>query len=155
MIYDDVARVVDEIRLMWHRTVGAAELIHVGSPVSVAMRAVLEYLSDHGPHTVSAMARARSVSRQHIQVLVNDLLAVGLVDRLDNPDHARAPLIGLTAAGAETIDSMRHRERDVLGPCIERTGLTPEELQDAAAVIREIGEAMAAVEMEAELEAER
>ena len=148
MIYDDVAHVIDEVRLMWHRTVNAAELIHDGSGVSVAMRAVMEYVSDHGPHTVSAMARARSVSRQHIQVLVNDLFAAGLVDRLDNPDHARAPLIELTNAGTETIESMRRRERAVLGPSIDRTQLTSERLRDAAEVIREIGEAMAATGVE-------
>lgn len=148
MIYDDVAAVIDEIRLMWHRTVNAAEAIHSGSEVSVPMRAVLEYIGDHGPHTVSSTARARSVSRQHIQALVNDLLALGLVDRLDNPDHARAPLIELTAEGIQTIGTMRRRERELLGPSIAAVeALTPERLRDAAAVIRSIGEVMATAEV--------
>ena len=37
----------------------------------MAQRAVLEYLLINGPATVPAIARARRVTRQHMQALVN------------------------------------------------------------------------------------
>lgn len=56
------------------------------------------------------LARARFVTRQHIQALVNALLADELVTLEDNPQHKRSSLIGLTAAGGRVIARMRHRE---------------------------------------------
>ena len=145
MLYDELARVLDEARITIHRTVVAVDAIHDGSAVSVPMRAVLEFLRREGNHTVSAIARARSVSRQHIQVLVNELLDHGLVGRIDNPDHRRAPLIALTDRGAAEIDEMHRRERTTLEPLLlDRGDITEARLRDAADVLAEIGAVMSA-----------
>lgn len=142
-MYDDLTRVIDEARLTIHRTVSAIEVIHGASVVSVPMRAVLEYLRREGPHTVSSVARARSVSRQHIQMLVNESLGHGLVQRIDNPDHVRAPLIGLTTQGVTVIDEMYARERAVIEPLTAgRPSLTSERLRSATEVLAAIGAAM-------------
>jgi len=144
MLYDDLARVLDEARVTIHRAVVAIDAIHDGATVSVPMRAVLEFLRREDGHTVSAIARARSVSRQHIQALVNELLEQGLVERIDNPQHRSAPIVRLTERGVEQIDEMHARERAVLEPgLLERPALTDERLVAAAEVLVEIGDLMA------------
>ena len=52
-----------------------------------------------GPQTVPQLARARPVSRQHIQTMVNQLAENGLVELIDNPAHRRSKLVRLTDAG--------------------------------------------------------
>jgi DNA-binding MarR family transcriptional regulator len=56
------------------------------------------------------MARARPVSRQHIQGLVNLLLEDRLVELADNPAHRRSKLVRLTAGGEALVDEMLKRE---------------------------------------------
>jgi hypothetical protein len=53
------------------------------------MRAVLEFLSRHGPASVPQIARRRFVTRQHIQALVN-----GLMEQ-DSSHSNRTPLIAV------------------------------------------------------------
>jgi DNA-binding MarR family transcriptional regulator len=143
VMYDDVTTLFDEARLMIHRSVVVVEQLHDGNGVSVPMRAVLEYLRTHGEHTVSAIARARSVSRQHIQTIVNDLLDAGLVERKHNPNHLRAPLIELTRSGSETIDAMHATERAVLEPVlVGPTGLTQARLVAAIEVLSAVSTAL-------------
>lgn len=77
-------------------------------------RAVMESLATGGPQTVPALARARPVARQHIQVMVNDLAAMALVETRANPAHRRSPLVALTAAGARRFETIRRAESDVL-----------------------------------------
>ena len=56
------------------------------------------------------MARAKSVSRQHIQVNVDALVEARLAAPVTNPKHKRSVLIDLTAAGRRTFTAMRQRE---------------------------------------------
>ena len=67
-----------------------------------------------GPSTVPALARARPVSRQHIQVLVNRLLELGLVETRKNPAHERSSLVALTRAGARRFETMHRSEGHAL-----------------------------------------
>ena len=99
---------LDEVRLLFHVGTEAAERLHAEESVGASLRAVLEHLTHHAPTTVPAIARSRRVSRQHIQVLVNELLELGLVRLEDNPAHARSHL--------------RARERVVLGNATARIG---------------------------------
>ncbi len=62
------------------------------------------------------IARARYVSRQHIQSIVNDLLTRGLVETTPNPAHRRSHLIALTDAGHELIHEVIERERAIIEP---------------------------------------
>ncbi len=139
-MYAELVHVVDEARLMIHRSMVVVERMHAGEGVTVPMRAVLEFLRTHDPHTVAAIARERSVSRQHVQTIVNDLLDAELVERSNNPNHRRAPLIGLTAVGEQTIDRLHARERDAFEPELaDDARLTASRLADAADVLSAIG----------------
>jgi DNA-binding MarR family transcriptional regulator len=59
---------------------------------------------------VPHIARARRVTRQRIQTLVNPLLGMELAESISNPASKRSPLIRLTKTGAQTILEMRRRE---------------------------------------------
>lgn len=103
-------RLINEVRLLYQSMVQVGEAVHQGSNISMGMRAVLEYLSRNGDTTVPQIARARRVTRQRIQTLVNALLTMNLVTHASNPASKRSPLISLTEKGAATIHSMRQRE---------------------------------------------
>src|SRR4026207_1942234 len=104
-----------EVRAAVHR-----ERVRGGAPqdeaggVTAAHRGVMESLFRGGPQTVPAMARARPVSRQHIQILVNRLVDLGLVAAVANPAHMRSPLFELTPAGSKRFAEMQRRERRTL-----------------------------------------
>lgn len=104
----------EEVRLFYQSLVQLGDEIHSTSaataPISMGMRAVLEFLEREGDCTVPDMARARRVTRQRIQTLVNNLAALSLVHSRDNPATRRSPLIALTREGARTIADMRKRE---------------------------------------------
>jgi DNA-binding MarR family transcriptional regulator len=123
---------IDEVRLLFNTLVRRGEALHAREPVTMGMRAVLEFLKRNGPTSVPAIARSRGVTRQHIQSLVNPLLEHGLVEAAANPAHRRSPLMLLTAKGERTIDRMRRREASVLGD----VRLAAAELRSAAATLR-------------------
>jgi DNA-binding MarR family transcriptional regulator len=103
-------QLINEVRLLYQSMIQVGEHIHQGSNISMGMRAVLEYLDRNGATTVPQMAKARRVTRQRIQTLVNALAAMRLVEAKDNPASKRSPLIALTPEGARTILEMRRRE---------------------------------------------
>ena len=100
----------NEVRLLYQSLVQIGEEIHEGSNISMGMRAVLEYLDRNGAATVPHMARARRVTRQRIQTLVNSLLEVYQVKSISNPASKRSPLITLSKTGKRTIRDMRRLE---------------------------------------------
>jgi DNA-binding MarR family transcriptional regulator len=135
-----IDELLDQVRLLWHVMARAAERLHEGEPVTLGMRAVLEFLAAHGPAPVPAIARSRQVTRQHVQALVHELLEARLVSLDDNPAHRRSALVQLTPGGRTTIDRMKRRERKLLdGLALEAT---PAELQRAAAVLGAVREAL-------------
>jgi DNA-binding MarR family transcriptional regulator len=91
-----------------------ADALHANVAVTAAMRAVLETLHETGEQTVPQIARAKSVSRQHIQVLANELAALDMVAVRANPADKRSPLLHLTKKGKATFERMREREADAL-----------------------------------------
>jgi len=101
---------IDELRLSLHCVTQASEELHAGEPVTVGMRAVLEFLLLHSDSSVPAIARSRHVTRQLIQMLVNSLLEQRLVQLRENPAHRRSPLVALTPEGEKLILRMRKRE---------------------------------------------
>ena len=76
---------------------------------------LLTSLDNLGPQTVPQMARARPVSRQHIQILVNSLLEERRVELVDNPAHKRSNLVRLTRSGKRLVGAMKRRELQLLG----------------------------------------
>jgi DNA-binding MarR family transcriptional regulator len=137
---EPVVELLDQVRLLFHQAAQAAEELHAGEQVTVGMRAVLEALRRGGPATVPDLARRRHVSRQHIQTLVNDLLAKGLVAAEGNPAHRRSPLYALTADGARTIRRITDRERQFLARL--DLPLDPDQIEGARRTLATLREAI-------------
>ncbi len=110
----DEEELVNEVRVLYQLLVQLGEELHKDTQISMGMRAVLEYLDREGATTVPNMARARSVTRQRIQTLVNDLDRLALVEAVANPASQRSPLIEISAEGKKTIRQMRRKEKQAL-----------------------------------------
>lgn len=131
-----IERLFDEVRLTMHRVVQVTEALHADEPVTLGMRAVMEFLLRNGDVTVPDIARRRHVTRQHIQSLVNPLLELGLVATRDNPAHQRSPLVTLTAEGRRRMRRMQRRERRAFGAM--DIGASNDELEAAARTLRAV-----------------
>ena len=111
----DVERIAGEVRHLFQVLKSLADALHKDAGLTASTRAVMEALVD-GPRTVPDIARSKSVTRQHIQLLVDELAASDLVELNPNPAHLRSPLIALSRKGEALFASMRKRE----APLIER-----------------------------------
>lgn len=131
-------RLMDEVRALFHRLRIAVEEAHGQGSLSGGLRGVLLDLERNGPRTVPQMARKRSVSRQHIQVLANRLVEEGLVEFTRNPSHKRSNLVRLTAKGKGALDAMLDREQSLMKQLA--AGLSKKELRNAAATLRAVRE---------------
>ncbi len=128
---------VDELTLttalLYFRMRKAAEDMLGEGKQSAGRRSILKSLASGGPQTVPQMARARAVSRQHIQKLVHGLRADGLVDLLDNPAHRRSRLVSISDAGRRECDANARREVAIFAELSE--GLSLEEIRSATKVL--------------------
>lgn len=113
------------------------EEIHADRHMSMGMRAVLEYLAREGNSTVPQMARARRVSRQRIQTLVNSLLSKGLVSKVENPTTKRSQLISITTTGLDVIQNMRRSEGELL-----HVNLDEKRVLETARTLKEIRDSL-------------
>jgi DNA-binding MarR family transcriptional regulator len=115
---DDRARrlmeVFDLVGPLYHKVFRKVEQETPVDGVSVGVRAVLDLLQRHGPLTVPGLSREQALSRQFVQRMVNDAVALGYVETRPNPAHRRSPLIALTPAGAEAVAAVTAHERALL-----------------------------------------
>ncbi len=79
-------------------------------PITVADRAVLEFLYPDEKLPVPEIAQRYQVSRQHVQVTVNGLLESGYLVSKRNPRHKRSPLIALTNKGKALFGEIKKRD---------------------------------------------
>lgn len=82
--------------------------------INASERAVLEALSGEEASSVPQIAKRLNVSRQYVQVLVNELLTKELVNSAENPSHKRSPLISITSKGGKLFAAISESERDLL-----------------------------------------
>ena len=136
----EVETLLDEVRLLYHRMVQIGEAIHRDEPVTLGMRAVMEFLLRKGPTTVPNIARSRYVTRQHIQTLVNALRASDFVTLEDNPSHKRSALVSLTRKGASLIRRMQNREEHLYKAA--DFGMTQGQLAKATRALKEIRQSL-------------
>jgi DNA-binding MarR family transcriptional regulator len=101
---------INENGLLFNRLKLVAEQIHQQGEMSGARRAILRMLDEAGAQTVPQIGRARSVSRQHVQALINELTEEGYVEFVENPAHKRSPFTQLTARGKQFVQAMNRRE---------------------------------------------
>jgi DNA-binding MarR family transcriptional regulator len=88
------------------------------------------------PLTASQVARNMGLHRQTVQPLVDALAADGLVELIDNPNHRRARLIRMTAAGKAAYDEALLRQVAWANATSNR--LPAKKLAEAEALLREI-----------------
>lgn len=110
----ELRAVVDETIALFHRVRWVAEQIYGVDGRSTARRGILRGLARYGPRTVPQLARARSVTRQHVQEVVDHLAATGLVELVANPAHARSRLVRATRRGVASVARMDDIDAQVL-----------------------------------------
>jgi DNA-binding MarR family transcriptional regulator len=101
--------------------------------LTASLRAVLEHLDERGPQTVPQIAEEKSVRRQSIQALVDQLREAGLVTTKPNPAHRRSVLVSLTREGETVFTKVRKRERAKLRELLH--DLEDEDLATAVQVL--------------------
>ena len=102
---------------------------------------ILRALDRLGPQTVPGIARARGMSRQNIQVLVNRLESEGYVALVPNPAHKRSGLVELTDRGRRSLAALMEQETASLQamlPHVCRSRLVP-----ATRLLRQLRELLA------------
>jgi DNA-binding MarR family transcriptional regulator len=102
------------IRRLFRAMAARAEDHVQAEGISVADRAVLEFLSGGEALAVPTIAARYDVSRQHVQVTVNRLRDKGFVRTRPNPQHKRSPLIELTQDGAKVFARIHRRDVAVI-----------------------------------------
>ena len=85
-----------------------------GLGISVADRAVMEFLYSDKRLSVPEIAEKYKVSRQHVQVTVNSLLENKLAVTKDNPRHKRSPHIMLNAKGRELFNAVLKKDEEAV-----------------------------------------
>ena len=109
----DLAPLINRIPRLYVLLRAVGDALHADLEVTTAMADVMAALAA-GPRTVPDLARERTVSRQHIQTVVNELTAAGIAAALSNPAHRRSPLIGLTDEGRRRLKTLQDREAALL-----------------------------------------
>ena len=86
--------------------------------------------------TVPSLARARNVSRQHIQKVVDTLVEDGLATLVENPSHKRSKLVTATKAGARRAAK---EAKAMENACLEdASSFTNSELAIAVSVLKRL-----------------
>jgi DNA-binding MarR family transcriptional regulator len=85
-----------------------------GFGISVADRAVMEFLYPDKRLSVPEIAEKYNVSRQHVQVTVNSLLESKLAVTKENPRHKRSPHIMLNAKGRELFNKVLKKDEEAV-----------------------------------------
>ena len=117
----DVEQITTEVRRLFQLLRALADAVHSEAGLNASMRAVMESLAG-GPRTVPDIAREKSVTRQHIQLIADALLDSHLIELRENPAHRRSPLLVLTRSGKAAFAEIRRRE----APLLERLGAAVE-----------------------------
>ena len=99
-----------QTRRLFQRLRSTSDELLDGTGVNASQRAVLEFLHQQQPQTVPQIDLGKSVSRQHIQTVVNDLLIHELIETVENPTHKRSPLIQLTSTGTRLFNTIQKKE---------------------------------------------
>ena len=80
--------------------------------IAEARGAVIGHLRPSGAPQ-SSVAADLGISKQAVQQLIDELEAEGIVERVANPDDARAKLVMLTAKGAAALRDSNRIKREI------------------------------------------
>ncbi len=101
---------------------------------------ILQVLERAGAQTVPQIARARSTSRQTIQLLVNNLEQEGLVESAPNPAHKRSELVRITESGRKLLALEFEKEQEFLAQLA--AGLSAEAVRRSTELLRALRESL-------------
>jgi DNA-binding MarR family transcriptional regulator len=134
-VFQAVDHFTFEVALLFFRMRAVArEYIGQGRH-STGRRSILRSVSQR-PLTVPEMARERGVSRQHVQKLVDDLVADRLVMTRVNPADRRSRLVSPTSRGKAYFRALRARETKLFAHLAR--GLDPKDFRRATALVKEL-----------------
>ena len=104
-----------ETRRLFRALAAAADQALAPLGLSAGDRALIEFLArEDGPITLAALARKRSVSRQHIHQSLSRIESRGWIDKRADPGDARSLLLQLTADGRRLWSRIRDVDRAIL-----------------------------------------
>jgi len=135
-----LGELLDEAVLLARRLSALAAELHGEAKLSGERRNLLRELDRRGPQTVPQLARVRSVTRQHVQGLVNPLAERGYVEFVDNPAHRRSHLVRLTPSGKAHLGELSRRESAALSRL--EIQASQEEIVAAAVALRALRSAL-------------
>jgi len=119
----------------------AGEQIGATPPAGAGSFGLLRSLKKVGPQTVPQLARARDVSRQHIQILANGLVEHGLAEFDDNPAHKRSKLLRITELGERRLAQITERIEEAYEGIAR--GMNADDIRSAIKVLDEFRRRMA------------
>ena len=132
---ENVEALLVEIKLAHERLARLQEALCDDLGLTPAMLGVLQVLAGGSARSVPQIARVKSVTRQHIQALVDGLWERRFCQFLPNPDHARSPLVEPTDKGRAVLETLRDVEHSTTAQLA--AGLTVE-VGTALAVLRRL-----------------
>jgi DNA-binding MarR family transcriptional regulator len=139
--------ILDTFRLNG-RLLVAGDALTRGSGITSARWQILGAIAHaEEPPSVADIARSMGLRRQGIQRVVDVLAAKGLLRFADNPRHARAKLVSMTAKGEALY--RKTAERQVQWVNELSAGLSARELDAASAVLKELHQRLSRREKEA------
>jgi DNA-binding MarR family transcriptional regulator len=106
----DLAPFVGRIPRLYSLLKALGDEMHADIGITASIRAVMSSLTVEDGRTVPELARERAVSRQHIQSVINEMLAAGLVEATRNPSHRRSARFVLTDEGRKRLRVIGERE---------------------------------------------
>jgi len=93
---------------------GLSQRVHQDDEATTARSGLVRSLILGGPQTVPELARSRSITRQSVQQVVNQLKERGYVETQENVEHRRSYLIVVTESGRAWFDQLVEREAEYL-----------------------------------------
>lgn len=141
---DELRTLIGEVRMTFRLLAGLSDRMLENRGLTGSLRAILEFISNHGPSPVPKMATDKSMTRQSVQSLVDRLVSLGLVETVDNPAHKRSVLVALTNKGRETFSAILAEEQILLSNV---AGHWPEgDAQRAAGILHDFREKLRVLE---------
>jgi DNA-binding MarR family transcriptional regulator len=130
-----------EMRRLSRALAVAADRALAPLQITASERALIEFLArESGPISVAALARKRSVSRQHIHQSLERLHNPEWIEKSPDPDDARSALLRLTPAGKALWKEIRRVDRTVLREVARQ--VEPFRANAAAETLRDIRRAL-------------
>lgn len=100
--------------------VAARSLAAVEDTVTLTQFRALVIIASRGPLHLAGLAEAMQVHPSNATRTCDRLVAIGLVDRRDNPADRRHLLLTLTDAGRELVDGVMQRRRAAIMEILQR-----------------------------------